>query len=238
MKKLLHILTLTLALNFLAIAGAAAFLFQSGALSRDKIASIKSLMYPPTTKPTGADLTSEDTKTQPDAATQPTIRLDQLLDRVSGRPATEQVEFIQRTFDARMAQLDRHAREVQAREEELAKAQKSLDQRLTEFAARQKKLDERERSLDKDAQDKGFADSLAVYDAMQPRQVKEIFAGLDDATAMRYLRAMEPSRAAKVLKEFKSPAETERAQRLIEMIRAAGGAAAPTTQPQAAAAAP
>lgn len=219
MKKLLQILTLTLALNFLALAGGVAFLFQSGALSRDKMASIKLILYPPaaTQAAGGVDLAGK--KDQPDAATQPTIRLDQLLDRVGGRPAGEQVEFIQRTFDGQMAQLDRRLEEVKAREKALAEAQDALDRSRTQIAARQKKLDEREKALDKEAQDKGFADSLALYDSMTPRQVKDVFAGLDDPTVTRYLRAMEPGRAAKILKEFKAPAETERVQRIIEMIR-------------------
>src|SRR5437763_1318587 len=121
MKKLLHILMLTLALNFLVLAGAVVFLFQSGSLSREKVAAIKALMYPPATQPTDA---MGDKKDQPDSTTQPTLKLEQLLDRMSGRPAGEQVELLQRTFDAQMAQLDRRAREVQAREDELAKAQK------------------------------------------------------------------------------------------------------------------
>ena len=36
---------------------------------------------------------------------------------------------------------------------------------------------------------------------------------------MKYLRAMDPSRAAKIIKEFKSSVETERVQRIMEMIR-------------------
>src|SRR5437588_457561 len=111
MKKLLNVVMLTLALNFLAAAGGVAYLFHSGALSKEKVA------------------------------------------------ATE-------------------------------------------------------------AQDKGFQDSLALYNSMQPKQVKDVFTSLDDATVMKYLRAMDPSRAAKIIKEFKTPADTERVQRIIEMIRA------------------
>ena len=45
--------------------------------------------------------------------------------------------------------------------------------------------------------------------------------GEGDFDYARYLRAMEPSRAAKILKEFKAPAETERVKQLIEAIRGA-----------------
>ena len=36
---------------------------------------------------------------------------------------------------------------------------------------------------------------------------------------MKYLRAMEPSRAGKIIKEFKTPQETERVQKILDMIR-------------------
>jgi hypothetical protein len=214
MKKLLNVLMITLALNFIALVAGVGYLFKTGALSREKVASIKTILHPATTQ--AAD---DDKKDQPQASTQPTMKLDALLARVSGRPAGEQVDFIQRTFDAQMVQLDRRLQEVQAREDALAKAQKALDDDRAKIAVQQKKQDERDSAQTRQAQDKGFADSLALYDSMSARQVKDVFTGLDDATVTRYLRAMEPARAAKILKEFKGPGETERVQRLIESIR-------------------
>ena len=196
MKKLLTILTITLALNFLAMAAGVAYLGQSGRLSREKVEAIRAVLVPATTQAANTDA---DRKDQPDAATQPTIKLDELLARVSGRPAGEQVDYVQRTFDAQMVQLDRRLQEVQAREDGLAKAQAKFDADRSALAVRQKKLDEREKAADKDAQDKGFTDTLAMYDAMPTRQVKDVLAGLDDATLTRYIRALEPGRAAKVL---------------------------------------
>ena len=64
---------------------------------------------------------------------------------------------------------------------------------------------------------------------MQPKQVKNVFAGLDDATVTNYLRAMDPSKAAKIIKEFKSPEETVRIERIMERIRISP----PTTSPTA-----
>jgi flagellar motility protein MotE (MotC chaperone) len=215
MKKLLNVLMLTLALNFLALAGGVAYLFKTGALTKEKVAAIKLMLGPATTQ-----TVAEGKKDQPDASTQPTInKLEELLATVSGRPAGEQVEFMQRTFDAQQAQLDRRQRELQTLKDLIQLDRKAQDDRQKVLDTRQKKLDEREQAMAKDMADKGFTDSLAMYESLPPKQAKDIFLGLNDATATKYLRAMEPARAAKILKEFKTPAETERLQRMIEMIR-------------------
>lgn len=215
MKKLLIILFCTFGLNFLLLVGGIGYLFKTGALNRDKISAIKLVLYPATTQAAAV----ETEKTTPDATTQPTLRLEELLAKVSGRPAGEQVEFLQRTFDAQMAQLDRREREIERNAAEakaaLANAAAERD-RLAEFA---KKLDAREKTLTTQVQDKGFEDSLAVYNAMSPSQVKDVFGKLDDETVTRYLKAMDASRAAKILKEFETPQEIERVQRIMEMIR-------------------
>ena len=82
--------------------------------------------------------------------------------------------------------------------------------------------------------DKGFQDTLAMYGTLPPRQVKAIFATLPDDAVQRYLQGMEPRQAAKVMKEFKSPADAERLKRVLENIRQSHAAA---TQPSPEAAA-
>ena len=214
MKKLLNIIMITLGVNFLLAIGGIAYLFKTGALSKEKIATIKVLLGPATTQ-----AAADENKGPPAASTQPTMKLEELLAKVSGRPAGEQVEFMQRTFDAQMAQLDRREREVAARQELVQRDRSVQDQRQVVLDTRQKTLEDREKTLSNTAVDKGFTDSLALYDSMTAKQVKDAFAGLDDAAATKYLRAMEPSRAAKILKEFKTPAESVRVQKFIDMIR-------------------
>ena len=214
MKKLLTVVILTLALNFLAAVGGIAFLFQNGTLSKDKITAIKAVLYPATTQAAG-----DDKKDAPDATTQPTLRLEELLAKVSGRPAGEQVEFLQRTFDGQMALLERRQRELEDLRLKAEAAKAEASGLLAQVDARQKKLDAREKALKAQGEDKGFEDSLTLYNSMPAKQVKEVFMSLDDATVTKYLRAMDAGKAAKILKEFKTPSETERVQRVMEMIR-------------------
>src|SRR4051794_2531012 len=108
-------------MNFLVVAGFAVFLVKSNRVDKEKALAIKEMVFP-TTAPAS---------TQPiaDATTQPSHRLEELVARQSGRTAGEQVDFIQHTFDAQMAQLDRREREQRdlERQIELAKQQMAKD---------------------------------------------------------------------------------------------------------------
>src|SRR5439155_15931204 len=75
--------------------------------------------------------------------------------------------------------------------------------------------------VDRLANDKGFQDSLARYQAMPGKQVKQIFMTLDDDTVMNYLQTMEPRAAARIIKEFKAPDEVQRIQKVLEKMRVA-----------------
>ena len=108
MKKLLSVFAWTLALNFLALIGGLAILYRAGNLNREKVQQIKELVFAPATQPT-----EEAVAAVRDPATQPTLKLEEMLAKVSGRSASEQVEFMQRTFDAQMAVLDRRFQELQ-----------------------------------------------------------------------------------------------------------------------------
>ena len=74
-----------------------------------------------------------------------------------------------------------------------------------------------------------------MYATLQPRQVKSIFLGLDDVTVMNYLRALEPRAAGRIIKEFKTPEETARIERILERIRQAGPTTTPSESPTASA---
>lgn len=222
MKRLWDVLVLTLAVNFLALAGGIGWLYGSGHLDRDRVAKLKTILFPPAVVPAPP-------ATQPapaDPTTQPTLKLEELLARQSNLTAGQQVEFIRQTFDAQMAQLERRGRELSDLKVQidLANAKLSADRALLE--ADRKRLADEQQQARKLAGDQGFQDSLALYTSMPPRQVKTVFLTLGDETVMRYVEAMPPRTAAKVIKEFKSPDEIDRIQRILEKMRNAR----PTTQ--------
>jgi flagellar motility protein MotE (MotC chaperone) len=243
LKRIINVLVLTCAINFILLVGGSVLLLKSSHMDRDKFTAVKKLLFE-TSQPT----TMVSASTQPVASTEPADRLQKLLAVASGRPAGEQVDFIRQTFDAEMAELDRRQRDLQDLEHqiELARAQTKLDRAKIDRA--QKQLVEAQEQQKKLASDKGFQDSLDLYNVMPAKQVKTIWMTLSDDTVMQYLQAMEPRTAGKIIKEFKAQDETARIQKVLEKIRtsqqaaltgtpvAPGGTAAPVSPngPQAA----
>ena len=214
MKKLLTVIAFTLALNFLALVGVVAYMYSNGTLNREKIALVKAVFAP-----ASAPTTATTTQATADPTTQPLFKLEELLAKVSGRSAGEQVEFMQRTFDVKMAELDHRVQEMQALQAQIDNSRAALVKDQTKLKADQLAVATREKSLTKQLDDKGFNDTMAMIEALPSKQIKDLFSGMDDATAVRYLRAMEPDKAAKILKEFKTPAESLRVRKLMDIIR-------------------
>jgi flagellar motility protein MotE (MotC chaperone) len=213
MKKLFGVLVLTLAMNFLLLAGGVGYLFQSGKLDKAKIAKVKELvMTPPvavaTTQPT----------TKPSANGLANLNLSTLMGNHTGS-AIEQVEFLRRTFDTQMLVLDRRQRELADLQRQVDLANQKLAADRTVLDKREKELAAREQEAQKLQDDQGFQNSLSIYNAMPSKQVKTIFMTLGEATVQQYLEAMDARTAGKIIKEFKSPVETAFIQRVLERIR-------------------
>ncbi len=214
MKKLLNVLVLMLAMNFLALAGAVGWMHQTKRLDREKIHAMKAILFPP-----AAATTQPATQPVADATTQPAMRLEELLARSTGRTATEQVKFIQHAFDAQMTQLERRERELNDLQRQVDLAKQQLARDRTAMQKEQSELTAREQEAARLASDKGFQDSLQLYKSLPSKQVKSIFMTLDDATVVNYLQAMEPRAAARIMKEFKTSAEVARIQTIMEKMR-------------------
>ena len=219
MKRLLAVISGTLALNFLVAVGAIVWLYQTGKLNDERVKQIKEIVFTPATQPTTRP------SNQRDPSTQPSMGLEQLLAKVSGRPASEQVEFMQRTFDAQSALLDARFAELEKQRVTLTSAQAQFTKDRDALSAREKALAAREQEEARLASDKGFQETLELYGTMPPRQVKTIFMSLDDPTVVRYLKSMEPRAAGKIIKEFKTADETVRAAKLLEAMRVSEAAA-------------
>jgi hypothetical protein len=217
MKKLFAVITLTLAVNFLVVAGGVGYLVQSKKLTKESIARIKDVLFPP--PPVEAPATQPVVET--DATTQPALRLEELLAKKSGQSATEQVQFIQQAFDSQMAVLDRRQRELLDQQDTILKAKAQLAKDRQDLERQRQELSDKQKQATKLADDKGFQDSLALYNTMPGKQVKTIFMSLDDATVQQYLQSMTPRSAGRIVKEFKTPEETARIERVLERMRQA-----------------
>jgi hypothetical protein len=215
MKKLFSILIAMLALNFLAAAGGAGWLYKTGHLDKDRAIKIRELLFPAPDAPT----------TQPSApvavSAAPTLRLDTLLEKERGRPVAEQIDFVKRTFDQEMLMFDRRQRELSDLQKQIDLANLKLASDRAQYKQDQAALLASKTAADKLQSDKGFQDSLALYSISPPKQVKTIFMNLGESTVEQYLDAMDQRTAAKIIKEFKTPAETAFIQAVLERMRLA-----------------
>lgn len=226
-KRLLGVITLTLAINFIAALGGVGWLWKSGALSRDKIHQLKEVLYPSTaTAPTTAP---DETAADANAATQPVDTLAKLMSGIGPRSASEQLDFISNSFDSQMAIIDRRQVELTALQRQIEASRQQVETDRAAVAADRAKLTADQDAVAKQAQDTGFQTTLALYEAMPPAQVKSLFMNMDPATVARYLSAMEPRSASKIVKTFKSNDEIDRIQKVMALIQspdATGGASA------------
>lgn len=216
-KKLGLLILLVLAINFLAVAGGVGYLVGTGKLDKDKAKEIGKIIFP-TTAPTSQPATQPAEVDLSD----PLLSIDELLVKTTGMSAAEQNDFLRSTFESLSAQLDRQRRELIDLRRQVDFAQVQLTKDREALATREKTLVERDQVQTAMATDKGFQESLAVYDAMKAKQVKEIFSTLDEDTVVRYLQAMDPRRVSGILKEYKTPEEISRAQSLLEKMRKNG----------------
>jgi hypothetical protein len=209
MKKLLTVIMATLALNFLFIAGSVGWLYSSGKLDREKVKAIKEVVFA-TTAPT-TQLSGPTTK--------PLSKLEQLTAKKLGRTTVEQVQLTQQTHDTQAAELDRRKRELEDLQKQVDFAQRQVEKDRLELKLSREQFTKQTDLAKKEQTDKGFVDALALYSAMPAKQAKEVFLSLDDATIRRYLQAMEPRAASKIIKEFKSSEEVKRIQVVVEGMK-------------------
>ena len=210
--RFLRVIAYVLALNFLVTAGGASWLWRSGHLDRDRASQIKDILFPaPTTQPTVVAAQGP--------TTEPSLQLDQLIQKAAGLSPQQQVDFLQRSFDQRMAQLDLRQRQMDDQQRLIDFGQQKLADDRAALAKEKKALDDSEAAAAKLANDQGFQDSLQLYSAMPAKQAKMIFANLPDDVVQRYLEAMDVGTATKIIKEFKTPEETNRIQKVLERMR-------------------
>jgi len=214
MRRFWDLLILTLALNFLLAGGVIGWLYQSGHLDRARVAQVKELLFPPPTPPVPATQPSAN-----DPTTRPGPSLDELLAQHANLPAGQQVDFIRQTFDAQMAQMDRRSRELLDLKTQVDLANAKLLSDRAALEADRKKLTDQQEQARKLATDQGFQDSLNLYNTMPAKQVKTVFMTLTDDAMLQYLQAMDSRAAGKIIKEFKTPEEIDRVQRILERMR-------------------
>lgn len=221
-KKLFGVITGVFALNFLAIAAGIGFLVFTHKLDREKVQAVRAIILTgATTQPATQPSTQPVASTQPSPEDAPMLRLDALLAKYSRRPAGEQIELVRADLDSQAATVERRRREVEDQRAQIETGRTDLQSEREKLAAERKAFEADKTEQARLAADAGFQKTLELYAQMPPKQIKSLFANMDDETVVRYLQAMETRQAGSVLKEFKTPQDTTRAQGILEKMRAA-----------------
>lgn len=221
MKKLTSIVLLVLALHAVAVAAGVGYLIGTGKLNKTSAEQIRVALFPqPTTQPSTTQPSAEEAV----KGDSPLIRLEALLSRQANRSATEQVEFVRQQFDEQLSQLDRRYRDLKALESQVEGGRLELERERMAVMKREATMTARESDALKQEQDKGFASEIALYTSMKPAAVKGLFMGMDDAEAAKYVQALPPRTANKILDQFKTPEEKSRMNAIFAVIRKSEGA--------------
>lgn len=217
LQKIFSAIVIVLAINFIAIAVAAALLAQKAGLDREKVQAVREILFPPP-DPDESDPADSAAATQIPEPT-PMEQLMALLDAQSGKPTEERVEDLQQTFDGRTVALTRARRELDDLQRQLDIASRRLLEQRTAFESSRQEWEQAVVDAAERSRDKGFADALQLYSQLPARQTKDIFLQLEEEVVLQFLQAMDPQPAAKVLKEYKTDAEIQKLRSLLEEMR-------------------
>ena len=139
--------------------------------------------------------------------------------RAAALPVGERMAGVQQAEDMQAAQLDLQRRQLRDIQAQVAMAQSQATTDRDAVVKDRQAYTAQQNRLAALSADKGFQDSLDLYRTLPAHQVKEIFTTLPDETVQRYLQAMDARQAGKIMKEYKSPEDTARLERVLERIR-------------------
>jgi len=237
MKKLFSFIMMIFLLNLLAAAGIVGYLLATGRLDKPKALVISDLLRHPGTP---ADLRTHVAEILvPHATTAPaTGPASRPATALGDTPATaeERIDFARQAMEQERLRLDAEKQNLRHEHELLERLQAKID------ADRKKVEDDRkafEQSVVQSAtkgNQEAFARTLALYDELKPKQLKDLFMPpASPEEVAKYLAAMEPERAAKIISEFKTDPEKQQIGLVLKRLRETGtdSASAPPTTPAA-----
>ena len=196
MKTLLNLLALVAVASLLIISGLIGYLVIDGRLNSQSAEQIAKILRGESIAPV--------------ATTQPEIA-------ATTQPAATNQSF--QSIELQLVQIERERKEISDRYARLKDAEMKL---IMDREAMLREKNEFERQVlaqQTISKDEGFTKALTLYTQMPPKMAKEDFMKLDTDIVVRYLTHMKKQESAKILKEFKTPAEQKKRQEILEQIR-------------------
>ncbi len=238
MKKLFTFIMMIVLLNLFAAAGLVGYLLATGRLDKPKALVISDLLRHPGTpkdlRTQVAEILMPGPATAP--ATGPASRPGVSLAEAGPATAEERIDFARQAMEQERLRLDAERQNLRHEHELLERLQAKID-------ADRKRVDEDKKTFDASVSqttakgnEEAFTRTMALYDELKPKQLKDLFMPPTSAEeAAKYLGAMEPERAAKIISEFKTESEKQQIGLVLKRLRETGtsAASAPPTTPAA-----
>jgi flagellar motility protein MotE (MotC chaperone) len=112
----------------------------------------------------------------------------------------EEIELLQ-ALSQRRSEIDQRERDVKGREALLAAAEKRVDEKVKRLEDLQRKIERLLVQYD-DQEEKRFANLVAIYEKMKPKEAARIFNQLEMDVLLKVIERMNQRRSAPVLAEM------------------------------------
>jgi flagellar motility protein MotE (MotC chaperone) len=243
MKKFASFVSVLCVLNLLAMAGLAGYLLATGRLDKAKGQTIVDLLRHPGTpeklREDVADILEPPATAPAGAASRPAgagvAAAGGAGGENGGRPATaeERIEFARQTMEQERLRLENEAQDLRHRQELLEQVQARVEAEKQKNTEDRKAFEAAATQSASTRNEEAFQKTLALYNELKPRQIKDFFLQMPPDLAARYLQAMPEEQAARIIGEFKAANEKAYISGVLDRIRSAGTASASGGRTQA-----
>ena len=219
MRTLYQVIALVCILHVLAAAGLTGWLGATGRLNRQRLAAVAAVF-----KPTIAEQKAQEKKAA-ELARQARAQAERVTAMMTGSTA-ERLTSEQRQHELALRHLERTRREIESLRANLELSRQMMEKQKQAMLTEKQGVERRLQEIEKQLNDKGFKRSIELIEQLPAEQVKRMFLEMMAQKQMdqvvSYLEAMQPRKAAAVLREFGPSSEIPQVVELTERLRARG----------------
>jgi flagellar motility protein MotE (MotC chaperone) len=237
MRKLGTLISMVCIVNVLMLLGLGGYLWGTGRLNKPKAQTIADMLRQPG-NPEGlrAKVYEIMVPATQGAQSRPTSGPASAAAPTGLEPASaqERIDYLQKVLEAERLRLQSEAQKLREEQELLVAKQNLLDVERKTLADQKKAYEQMVAGATTKSDEAGFRKSMEIFDQLKPKQVKDLLIAMPADQIARYISAMDPDRAAKVVGEFKNTGEKDLINEALDRIRGvttAPGTRAASTQP-------
>jgi flagellar motility protein MotE (MotC chaperone) len=240
MKKLASFISVLCIINVLMLLGLGGYLWTTNRLNKPKVQTIADMIRHPGA-PEGlrakvydimTPATAPGTQTRPQTANPSPNRGG--LTGLEPATAQERIDYLQKVLEEERLRLENESQKLRQQQDLLVQKQAQLDLDRKTLAEQKKAFEQSLAATTTQSDAAGFQKSLDLFAELKPKQVKDLLTPMSVDQIARYLAAMEPDRAAKIIAEFKSSEEKTLLNQVLDKVRgvaSASGTRAASTLP-------